>query len=88
MPIVTGRHKNIPRNERFCTLCDKNQIGDEVHCLFQCGFFVEERKKHMKRYYWKYPNTLKMEKLFNSEKKSTLSNLATFCRIIMTKLKH
>ena len=48
MPIVIGRHKNIPRNERFCNLCNKNQIGDEFHYLFQCGFFLEERKKPYK----------------------------------------
>ena len=88
MPIVTGRHKNILRNERFCNLCNKNQIGDEFHYLFQCGFFLEEWKNHIKRYYWKYPNTFKMDELFNSKQKSIFSNLAKFCRIVMIKLKH
>ena len=31
LPIETGRHKNIPREERFCTLCNSRKIGDEQH---------------------------------------------------------
>ena len=45
MPIVIGRHNNIPRNERLCNICDKSQIGDEFHYLFQCSVFEEQRKK-------------------------------------------
>ena len=31
--IEVGKHNNIPRNERKCTLCDLNDIDDEFHLL-------------------------------------------------------
>ena len=33
-PIETGRWQKIDRQERKCTLCTKNDIGDEFHYLF------------------------------------------------------
>ena len=29
LPIVKGRWSNIPKENRYCELCQKNQIGDE-----------------------------------------------------------
>ena len=29
--IETGRHRNIPRDERICKLCDKNELEDEIY---------------------------------------------------------
>ena len=29
--IETGRHRNIPRDERICELCDKNELENEFH---------------------------------------------------------
>ena len=84
LPIVSGRYNQIPRNERFCTHCNEGKIGDEFHYLFQCSRFHEQRKKYLKRYYWKNPNTLKMDQLFNCEKKTILFNLTKFCSYIMT----
>ena len=37
--IQQGRYSGIDRQERFCTLCDCNDIGDEFHYLFKCTFF-------------------------------------------------
>jgi hypothetical protein len=33
LEIETGRWYNIPKDERFCTLCEQS-IGDECHLLF------------------------------------------------------
>jgi hypothetical protein len=35
LEIETGRWYNIPKDERFCTLCGQS-IGDEFHLLFVC----------------------------------------------------
>ena len=35
-PIEKGRHNKIPRDDRKCTICNENQIGNEFHYLFQC----------------------------------------------------
>ena len=34
--IELGRHNNIPRNERKCTLCNLNDIEDEFHFVLKC----------------------------------------------------
>ena len=86
MPIVSGRYKNIPRQERICNICEKDQIGDEFHYLFQCNALEVQRKKYLKRYYRNNPNTYKMNQLFNSEKKTVLSSLAKFCVCIISYL--
>ena len=36
LSIETGRWFNIHRNERCCSLCNINEIGDEFYLLFQC----------------------------------------------------
>ena len=84
LPIVSRRYNVIPRNERFCTHCNEGKIGDEFHYLFQCSRFYDQRKKYLKQYYWKHPNTLKMDQLFNCENKTILSNLSKFCNYVMT----
>ena len=35
LPIETGRWFNIAGHERYCTLRNKHEIGDEIHLLFQ-----------------------------------------------------
>ena len=87
MPIVTGRHKNIPRNERFCNLCNKNQIGDSI-IFFNVVSSLKNEKTHYKTLLLEIPKHFKMDELFNSKKKSILSNLAKFCRIVLINLKH
>ena len=34
--IETGRHRNIPRNERHCPLCKAKAVEDEAHALLVC----------------------------------------------------
>ena len=43
--IETGRYgtNRVPVHERTCLFCD-NLIENEYHVLFQCSFYVEERK--------------------------------------------
>ena len=66
--IETGRHRNIPRNERICELCDKNELEDEFHFLLVCPAYKELRQKYFKKYYYNKPNMIKLIELLNSEK--------------------
>ena len=68
LPIVKGRYENINRAERFCLLCNQEEIGDEYHYLFVCPHFNNERKTYLKRYFYTQPNTVKMYELFNNSK--------------------
>ena len=38
LPIERGRYSKpaIPRDDRICTFCDSNKIGNEIHCLLVC----------------------------------------------------
>ena len=43
--IETGRHcrPKLPREERLCLICNKGNIEDEIHFLFLCPKYTEER---------------------------------------------
>ncbi|MEW8546068.1 MAG: reverse transcriptase family protein [Candidatus Thiodiazotropha sp.] len=85
LPIETGRWENISLQERKCVLCDKNDIGDELHYLLICPFFANERKELLKKYYYTRPNILKYKDLLTSKNKSELVNLSKFMKLIMNK---
>lgn len=45
LPVEVGRWENIDISERKCYLCNKNDIGDEMHYLLICPFFCTRQKK-------------------------------------------
>ena len=85
LPIVSGRYAGIDRSMRTCNICNTNKLGDEFHYLFECPAFSEARAKYIDNIFTCRPNTLKMKKLFNSNKMSTLIKLSKFCCIIMNR---
>ena len=88
MPIITGRYQNIPFDDRKCTLCDLNEIGDEFHYLLVCPFFKDSRVKYIKRYYYGHPNANKMTKQFNEINDRKMLRLAKSLHIILQYLKN
>ncbi len=36
LPVEKGRYHGIVRYQRYCTLCNKNKLGDEYHLLLKC----------------------------------------------------
>ena len=36
LEIESGRYENITREERICTNCNLNEIGDEYHFFLKC----------------------------------------------------
>ena len=83
MPIQKGRIMNVSRNERLCTKCGMRDLGDEFHYLFVCDYFKDERKKLLKGYFYKHPNTVKFAELLGSHKKSMLLKLSKFMSIVI-----
>ena len=63
--IETGRWFNIDRNVRCCTLCNRNEIGDEFHQLFQCDTLRDQRNRFLTRYFINNPNSVKFSVFFN-----------------------
>ena len=48
-----GRYTNDRRENRKCTLCDRNDIEDEFHFVLKCPFYSLLRKHYIKEYYCK-----------------------------------
>jgi hypothetical protein len=87
LPIEVGRHNNIERNIRFCTLCNKKDLGDEYHYLFVCDHFKQIRRKFMPLICCKKPSVQKFCDLLSTLSIKTLLKIARFCRIIMSNFK-
>ena len=78
LPIVTGRYQGLDIDDRICTLCDTNEIGDEFHYLYKCTHFNDLRSRYLKSRYYTHPNMEKTKQLFNVTNKKEMLNLAKF----------
>ena len=41
--LETGRYNNVPRLERYCDMCDLRLVEDEIHVLFYCPAYSDQR---------------------------------------------
>jgi hypothetical protein len=87
LPIETGRWIRKPVQDRLCSLCNSNDIGDEFHYIFICPFFSQPRLQYITKYYRSKPNIYKFHELFNCKKTGVLRKLAKFCKHIMNSFK-
>ena len=85
LPIEQGRFFGIDRNQRVCTLCNSNQLGDEYHYIFQCNFFAADRHRYLPTFCRQAVNTYKYACLMNSVDPNVLMKLALFLKSIMSK---
>ena len=83
LPIETGAFANVPREDRVCTLCDLNEIGDEYHYIFNCPCFVIQRKQYLDASLIKNASTLKMNEMFNQ----VGENMLGLCKYVSVVLK-
>ena len=49
LKVETGRHQDIPREERICCLCTLNKVEDEDHFIAECCAYDQIRLKHFGR---------------------------------------
>ena len=47
LPIDKGRQQGIPRDQRICTRCSLELVGDEHHLLFTCPAVQHVRQQFM-----------------------------------------
>ena len=83
LPVETGRWNNIEYSQRKCTLCNLNDIGDEMHMLLICPHFEQTRKSFIKKYYFKHPSMYKFIELMRNESLKILINISKFIKVIM-----
>ena len=78
LAIETGRHKKVPRDQRFCKICNSGDIEDEYHFIFKCQLYQNEREKLFKPYYWRRPSMYKLINLLSTSNVKELCNLGKF----------
>ena len=42
--VETGRYRNVPRDQRLCAYCDRQEVEDAVHVIFKCTLYNAERE--------------------------------------------
>ena len=70
-----GRHRNIVRNERICSLCTVNEVEDEYHFLLICPSYNELRHLYFNKYFYDKLSMLKLIQLLNCENVTVLNVL-------------
>lgn len=78
LAIETGRHDNIPRENRKCRNCSMNVIENEYHLLLVCPKYYSLRKRFFKPYFCRWPTVQKFEALMTSKNNKILNSLANF----------
>ena len=69
LPIQRGRYDRTPREERLCTLCDEQLVGDEFHFILVCKNLqlVDLRNQYISPYYRNIPSLGKLTELFENK---------------------
>ncbi len=82
LPVITGRHRNIDREDRICTKCNENMVGDEYHLLFVCQNedIVQLRNRYISYYYRHNPTQYKYIMFMNNTNMKELKKLAYFLK--------
>ena len=73
LPIEYGRWNNIQRENRVCSLCNLQDLGDEFHYLLKWSFMSDMRKNCINNnVFFRNGNILKFGELINQNKLSKL----------------
>ena len=85
LPITKARFHNDQAYVN-CPLCPGEYVGDELHYLFQCDYFKEERCKLIPYKFMRGSQSENVMELFSYDaEKKTLENVACFVKKIMNK---
>ena len=82
LKIQTGRNSTnyIPRQQRYCENCDRNDLEDEFHFVCICPKYQSLRVKYIKKYYYIKPSMYKFGELLLTDNKIVLYNLAKYIK--------
>ena len=80
--ILGYRNRYQPYEERMCSMCNRNEIGDEYHYILQCPIFQSHRRKFINNYYVRNPSMNKFSQLLQSENIRIQTNLAKLIKEI------
>ena len=77
--VETGRHRQIPRQDRKCILCNIDDVEDEYHVILICPFYNNIRNTHIPRYFRTRPSMFNFVQLLNETSKQVLVKSSSFC---------
>ena len=78
LPIERGRYNNIPREQRYCELCNSNIISDKCHFILECTVLNELRFKFLPKHCHNYPNIIKFSSLLDFKSIIILQKLCKY----------
>ena len=88
LPVTRNRFNPCAASRLACELCGSGEIGDELHYLFSCKFFNDERSKFIPaKYLTAPPNHELAISLFGHDDIQIRCRVAKFCKIVMRKFK-
>ena len=87
LPISKTRFSGNIDESCICPLCPLHEVGDELHYLYKCPFFVEERQKYID-YTFDQIDIFHAKAMFNSIEPTLLNRLANFVDLIMSIFYH
>ena len=88
LPIEKGRWLRQDINNRKCTLCNTNEVGDECHYIFKCPFSTQHRNSILPTRLCRNPNMYTVQNLMNAVNKKKLLKLCKFISIILYHVKN
>ena len=79
IPVVTlgYSNSNTSYENRLCTICNMNEIGDEFHYILRCPVFQLHRTRYISNYYIRNSN-IAIPQLFQTSDVTVLKKLSTF----------
>ena len=83
LPIEKLRWSNIERTQRFCHVCNSDEIGDEYHYLFKCAHFNELRNTMIPARYLRNINCINYQLLMNENDEDVLFKLSKFIAVVL-----
>ena len=88
LPIVKGGWLRQDINNRKCTLCNTNEVGDECHYISKCPLFTEDRNSILPTRLCRNPNMYTVQNLMNTVNKRKLLKVCKFISIILYHVKN
>ena len=70
----------IPRENRYCLICNKEEVEDIYHFICICPVYNELRRIYLETNIYVRPSVYKMCSLINSHDKKVLNKLAAFLK--------
>ena len=84
IPVSVFRYDNDLENDKKCTLCNIDTTCDELHLLFQCKFFENERLLYLGSRRFRNISCIFFKDLMENSNAKKLSKISKFMCIIMS----